>query len=168
LDLAVTRISGRRAPPYPGTAPNLGKWVMREAYSHEVSSCGFWPGNGGYGRDAFSCYAYPKPATLHETGASPYDAFLVFLRQIKTIAWLIIINCRWCAHLDLRGPGSRAFVVTLGTQMKTQALVSNAIRLCDEVIDDCKKLRSKELRQFFEEYANAQKEVLEALRNKLN
>ena len=44
LDLAVTRFSGRRAPPHPGGVPNLPDWVAREAYSHEVSSCGFWPG----------------------------------------------------------------------------------------------------------------------------
>jgi Family of unknown function (DUF5996) len=62
FDLAVTRFSGRPAPPHPGVAPNVANWVMREAYSHEVSSCGFWPGNGGYGRAAFYSYAYPEPA----------------------------------------------------------------------------------------------------------
>jgi Family of unknown function (DUF5996) len=50
FDLAVTRFSGRTAPPPGGTTPNLAPWVMAEAYSHEVCSCGFWPGNGGYGR----------------------------------------------------------------------------------------------------------------------
>jgi hypothetical protein len=62
FDLAVTRFSGRTAPPMTRPAPNLGAWVMQEAYSHEVSSAGFWPGNGGYGRPAFYCYAYPEPA----------------------------------------------------------------------------------------------------------
>lgn len=61
FDLAVTRFSGRTAPPHPGGMPNLGDWVAREAYSHEVSSCGFWPGNGGFGRPAFYSYAYPEP-----------------------------------------------------------------------------------------------------------
>jgi len=61
FDLAVTRFSGRLAPPHPGVAPNVANWVMREAYSHELSSCGFWPGNGGYGRAAFYSYAYPEP-----------------------------------------------------------------------------------------------------------
>jgi hypothetical protein len=61
FDLAVSRFSGRPAPPHPGVAPNTANWVMREAYSHEVSSCGFWPGNGGYGRAAFYSYAYPEP-----------------------------------------------------------------------------------------------------------
>jgi uncharacterized protein DUF5996 len=64
FDLAVTRFSGRAAPPHPGVAPNVANWVMREAYSHEVSSCGFWPGNGGYGRAAFYSYAYPEPASF--------------------------------------------------------------------------------------------------------
>jgi hypothetical protein len=62
FDLAVTRFSGRTAPPPTGVTPNVASWVMAEAYSHEVSSCGFWPGNGGYGRAAFYVYAYPEPA----------------------------------------------------------------------------------------------------------
>jgi hypothetical protein len=61
FDLAVTRSSGRTAPPLTGDTPHLGRWVMQEAYSHEVSSCGFWPGNGGFGRAAFFSYAYPEP-----------------------------------------------------------------------------------------------------------
>ena len=61
FDLAVTRFSGRIAPPHPAVAPNFANWAMREAYSHECSSAGFWPGNGGYGRAAFYSYAYPEP-----------------------------------------------------------------------------------------------------------
>jgi hypothetical protein len=61
FDMAVTRFSGRLAPTIASESPNLGAWVMQEAYSHEVSSCGFWPGNGGYGKAAFYCYAYPEP-----------------------------------------------------------------------------------------------------------
>jgi hypothetical protein len=61
FDLAVTRFSGRPAPAPSGVTPNVASWVMAEAYSHEVSSCGFWPGNGGYGRAAFYVYAYPEP-----------------------------------------------------------------------------------------------------------
>jgi len=61
FDLAVTRFSGRRAPLLHSKTPNVAEWVMQEAYSHEVSSCGFWPGNGGYGRAAFFSYAYPQP-----------------------------------------------------------------------------------------------------------
>jgi hypothetical protein len=77
LDLAVTRFSGRTAPPPQGKTPNVAKWVMDEAYSHEVSSCGFWPGNGGYGRAAFYVYAYPEPAgygdTKLKTAAGSYE-----------------------------------------------------------------------------------------------
>jgi Family of unknown function (DUF5996) len=80
LDLAVTRFSGRTAPPLKGETPNVAKWVMDEAYSHEVSSCGFWPGNGGYGRAAFYVYAYPEPdgygATRLKTGEAAYDSNL--------------------------------------------------------------------------------------------
>lgn len=59
LDLAVTRFSGRTAPPHPGGAPNCGPHVMLEAYSHEVSSAGYWPGPDGEG--VFYSYAYPTP-----------------------------------------------------------------------------------------------------------
>jgi Family of unknown function (DUF5996) len=62
FDLAVTRFSGRRAPPHPGGIPGLSDAVTREAYSHEVSSAGFWPGNDAFPRAAFYSYAYPEPA----------------------------------------------------------------------------------------------------------
>jgi len=74
FDLAVTRFSGRTAPPHPGGMPNLGDWVAREAYSHEVSSCGFWPGNGGFGKAAFYSYAYPAPAGFADAGPLPPQA----------------------------------------------------------------------------------------------
>jgi hypothetical protein len=61
FDLAVTRFSGRPAPALKSDSPSVGAWVMQEAYSHEVSSCGFWPGNGGFGQAAFFSYAYPEP-----------------------------------------------------------------------------------------------------------
>jgi hypothetical protein len=78
FDLAVTRFSGRAAPPLKGgDSPNLGAWVMQEAYSHEVSSCGFWPGNGGFGKAAFYSYASPEPAGFGgapvRPGAAGYD-----------------------------------------------------------------------------------------------
>ena len=60
FDMAVTRFSGRPAPQLTSNSPNLGAWVMQEAYSHEVSSCGFWPGNGGFGKAAFYSYAFPS------------------------------------------------------------------------------------------------------------
>jgi hypothetical protein len=75
FDLAVTRFSGRTASPPKGHTPNVADWVMAEAYSHEVSSCGFWPGNGGYGRAAFYVYAYPEPAGYGDTRLATADAF---------------------------------------------------------------------------------------------
>jgi len=74
FDLAVTRFSGRSAPPHPGGMPNLGDWVAREAYSHEVSSCGFWPGNGGFGKAAFYSYAYPAPPGFADAVLLPPQA----------------------------------------------------------------------------------------------
>jgi len=67
FDLAVTRFSGRTAPPPKGVTPHVGNWVMAEAYSHECSSCGFWPGNGGFGYAAFYVYAYPEPEGYGDT-----------------------------------------------------------------------------------------------------
>ncbi|HXS42708.1 MAG TPA: DUF5996 family protein [Stellaceae bacterium] len=66
FDLAVTRFSGRRAPLHPGGVPGLPDDVTREAYSHEVSSAGFWPGNDAYPRAAFYAYAYPEPKGFRE------------------------------------------------------------------------------------------------------
>lgn len=75
FDLAVTRFSGRTAPPPKGRTPNVAGWVVAEAYSHEVSSCGFWPGNGGYGRAAFYVYAYPEPGGYGDTRLRTSEAF---------------------------------------------------------------------------------------------
>ena len=75
FDLAVTRFSGRTAPPPKSITPNVASWVMAEAYSHEVSSCGFWPGNGGYGRAAFYVYAYPEPAGYGDAPLRNAEAF---------------------------------------------------------------------------------------------
>jgi hypothetical protein len=61
FDLAVTRFSGRKAPPHPGGVPNLPDSITREAYSHEVSSAGFWPGSDSFPQPAFYSYAYPEP-----------------------------------------------------------------------------------------------------------
>ena len=105
FDLAVTRFSGRTAPTHPGGMPNVADWVMQEAYSHELSSAGFWPG-AGLGEAAFYAYAYPTPdgfarypvqpaaAYYHEglgefvlpyeavrTADSPDDALLAFLQS---------------------------------------------------------------------------------------
>ena len=73
FDMAVTRFSGRRAPDHPG-APNVGRSVMLEAYSHEVSSCGFWPG-AGLGKPAFYAYAYPEPEGFGKYPVKPAEAY---------------------------------------------------------------------------------------------
>jgi hypothetical protein len=74
FDLAVTRFSGRRAPPHPGGAPHLADAVMREAYSHEVSSAGFWPGGEGLPEPSFYAYAYPTPAGFAAAPVQPAAA----------------------------------------------------------------------------------------------
>jgi Family of unknown function (DUF5996) len=76
FDLASTRFSGRRAPRHPGGAPHCPDWVMVEAYSHECSSCGFWPGDEK-SQPSFYAYAYPEPqgfaAHAVQPGAAHYD-----------------------------------------------------------------------------------------------
>lgn len=74
LDLAVTRFSGRRAPPHPGGYPHIADAVMREAYSHELSSTGFWPGDARFGEAAFYAYAYPQPPGFAEAPVQPAAA----------------------------------------------------------------------------------------------
>jgi hypothetical protein len=69
FDLAVTRFSGRTAPLHPGGVPNCPDWVQQEAYSHEVSSCGYWPGGAGEG--FFYAYAYPEPAGFRDWPVEP-------------------------------------------------------------------------------------------------
>jgi hypothetical protein len=76
FDLAVTRFSGRRAPPHAGGVPHLPNAVAREAYSHEVSSAGFWPGGGGpVDYAAFYSYAYPAPEGFAAAKVQPGEAF---------------------------------------------------------------------------------------------
>jgi hypothetical protein len=70
FDLAITRFAGRPAPPRPGADA-----ITREAYSHEVISGGFWPGNGGFGTPAFYCYAAPEPVGLNKQQVRPAPAF---------------------------------------------------------------------------------------------
>lgn len=74
FDLAVTRFSGRPAPRHPGGVPHLPDWVAREAYSHEVSSAGFWPGGSGIDHAAFYSYAYPQPKGFRSATVAPAGA----------------------------------------------------------------------------------------------
>jgi hypothetical protein len=73
LDLATTRFSGRPAPLYTGRAPNCGPHVMVEAYSHEVSSCGYWAGPPGE-EGTFYAYAYPEPPGFRDVAVAPDGA----------------------------------------------------------------------------------------------
>lgn len=70
----MTRFSGRRAPPHPGS-PNCPRFVMVEAYSHEVSSCGFWPGGDPVNEPVFYAYAYPEPQAFKDYPIQPQEAF---------------------------------------------------------------------------------------------
>jgi len=94
FDMAVTRFSGRAAPPHPGGIPHLPDAVTREAYSHEVSSAGFWPGGPDQGGPCFYAYAYPAPAGFAAAAASPAAAhfdtqlgeFLLPYEAVRTAA----------------------------------------------------------------------------------
>jgi uncharacterized protein DUF5996 len=79
FDLAVTRFSGRPAPRHPGGIPGLPDPITREAYSHEVSSAGFWPGNEAFPQAAFYSYAYPERPGFRDRSVTPgahFDAKL--------------------------------------------------------------------------------------------
>jgi hypothetical protein len=115
-DLAVTRFSGRRAPPHPGGVPNLPDAVTREAYSHEVSSAGFWAGDAGTPEPSFYAYAYPTPAGFAEAKVSPpaarFDAglgeFLLPYDAVRTAAdpdeaLLAFLQSTYEATADLAG-----------------------------------------------------------------
>jgi hypothetical protein len=90
FDLATTRFSGRTAPSHPGGVPNCADWVMKHAYSHELSSCGFWPGGSDEG--SFYAYAYPEPPGFAARAVAPdeayYDAdlaeFILPYRAVRT------------------------------------------------------------------------------------
>jgi len=74
FDMAVSRFSGRRAPKHPGGVPNLPDWVAQEAYSHEVASCGFWPGSDVLPEPAFYAYIYPEPDGYKDAKIEPEEA----------------------------------------------------------------------------------------------
>jgi hypothetical protein len=74
FDLAVTRFSGRTAPRHPGGVPHLADAIVREAYSHEVSSAGFWPGGSGVEHPVFYSYAYQEPPGYRDTAVRPAAA----------------------------------------------------------------------------------------------
>lgn len=75
FDLAISRFSGRKAPLHPGGIPNLPDWVTQEAYSHEVMTCGFWPGNEATPFAAFYSYIYPAPDGFKNAAIKPSSAY---------------------------------------------------------------------------------------------
>jgi hypothetical protein len=116
FDLAVTRFSGRPAPPHPGGIPHLPDAVTREAYSHEVSSAGFWPGGGGVDEPCFYSYAYPTPAGFADAAAAPAAArfepalgeFVLPYEVVRTAddpdeALLAFLQSTYAAAADLAG-----------------------------------------------------------------
>ena len=116
FDLAVTRFSGRPAPPHPGGVPHLPDAVAREAYSHEVSSAGFWPGGPGAEEPVFYAYAYPEPAGFREAVADPPGArfdqglgeFLLPYEAVRTAAdpdaaLLAFLSSTYTAAADAAG-----------------------------------------------------------------
>src|SRR5678815_5965621 len=72
---AASDVYKRQAPPHPGGVPNLPDWIVREAYSHEVSSAGFWPGGGPHPFPVFYSYAYPEPEGFNSMKVQPDAAF---------------------------------------------------------------------------------------------
>ena len=127
FDLAVTRFSGRKAPPHPGGVPHLPDAVAREAYSHEVSSAGFWPGGPGCERPAFYSYAYPEPAGFRKASIAPapaaYDSglgeFLLPYEAVRTApdpeaALLAFLGSTYAAAADLGGWDRAALECALG------------------------------------------------------
>lgn len=134
FDLAVTRFSGRTAPLHPGGVPGLPDDVTREAYSHEVSSAGFWPGSDAYPQAAFYSYAYPEPPGFRDApmspGASfdtnlgeyilPYDA--VRKAQDPDALLLDFLNRTYAAAADAAGWDRAALECAMGVPGKARVV----------------------------------------------
>ncbi|MBM6593377.1 DUF5996 family protein [Microvirga pudoricolor] len=126
FDLAVTRFSGKPAPAHPGGVPGLPDGVTREAYSHEVSSAGFWPGSDAYPHPAFYSYAYPEPPGFRDRPVSPgahFDKTLgEFLLPYETVRHaaspdallLDFLNTTYVAAADAGGWDRAALECSLG------------------------------------------------------
>ena len=127
FDLAVTRFSGRPAPPHPGGIPHLPDEVTREAYSHEVSSAGFWPGGPGVDEAVFYSYAYPEPRGFREAAVRPPQArfdsglgeFLLPYDAVRTApdpdaALLAFLGSTYAAAADAAGWDRAALECELG------------------------------------------------------
>jgi hypothetical protein len=135
FDLAVTRFSGRPAPLHPGGVPHLPDAVAREAYSHEVSSAGFWPGGPGKEEPVFYAYAYPEPPGFRAAPVAPgearYDAdlgeFLLPYEAVRTApdpdaALLSFLSSTYAAAADLAGWDRAALECDLGQPGRPRAV----------------------------------------------
>ncbi|HEY7991488.1 MAG TPA: DUF5996 family protein [Stellaceae bacterium] len=135
FDLAVTRFSGRRAPLHPGGVPNLPDAVAREAYSHEVSSAGFWPGGGAIDFPAFYSYAYPAPSGFGDAKIRPdaasfnaqLDEFLLPYDTVRTAAdpdatLLAFLQSTYDAAADLGKWDRAALECALGEPRRPRAV----------------------------------------------
>jgi hypothetical protein len=136
FDLAVTRFSGRRAPLHPGGVPGLPDAVTREAYSHEVSSAGFWPGSPAYPEAAFYSYAYPEPAGFREAALTPparYEAamgeYLLPYEAVRTSVdpdalLLDFLNATYAAAADRGGWDRAALECAIGEPGKPRPVTA--------------------------------------------
>jgi hypothetical protein len=135
FDLAVTRFSGRPAPLHPGGIPHLPDAVTREAYSHEVSSAGFWPGGGGVAEPSFYAYAYPTPAGFGQAKVSPAGArfdqglgeFLLPYEAVRTApdpdaALMAFLQTTYAAAADLAGWDRDALECGVGVAGRPRAV----------------------------------------------
>jgi hypothetical protein len=135
FDLAVTRFSGRTAPPHPGGVPGLPDSVAREAYSHEVSSAGFWPGGGAIDYPAFYSYAYPAPDGFAAARVEPAEAFFAkelgeFILPYDAVrsarepeqALLAFLQSTYAAAADLAKWDRAALECELGAPRKVRAV----------------------------------------------
>jgi len=135
FDLAVTRFSGQRAPLHPGGIPNLPDDVTREAYSHEVSSAGFWPGGGGIAEPCFYSYAYPAPEGFKDAQVGPdgarFDAglgeFVLPYARVRDAsdpraALLEFLQSTYRAAADLAGWDRSALECDVGRPGKPRAV----------------------------------------------
>jgi len=141
FDLAVTRFSGRRAPLHPGGIPGLPDDVTREAYSHEVSSAGFWPGGGAANFPAFYSYAYPVPNGFADAQLAPEEAYFdqslgEFLLPYEAVrkssepeAMLItFLQSTYSAAADLGGWDRKALECPIGEPLRPRPLDSDRLQ----------------------------------------
>jgi hypothetical protein len=136
FDLAVTRFSGRSAPLHPGGVPGLADAVTREAYSHEVSSAGFWPGSAAFPQAAFYSYAYPEPPGFRERpvpDAARYDAtlgeFILPYARVQAAAdpgalLLEFLSCTYAAAADTGRWDRAALEAPLGAPARVRTLTA--------------------------------------------